>query len=119
MESIDNNDVDGLMASIGKAPRLLKCTQNGFTPLHYACMKDSLELCKAMYQFNADVNRCSADGKTPLHVAKSTGVLNLLLSDGANPNCMDNDGITPLGKFVMSSNVDCVKALLEANADPS
>lgn len=119
MACIERRDSEGLITAVGKAPRLLKCTHEGLTPLHHACMRDSLKLCKAMYQFNADVNRASQDGRTPLHVAKSTDVVSLLLSDGANPNCMDNNGITPLGSFVLTNEVDCVKALLAANADPS
>jgi myosin-5 len=121
VDCIERGDCAGLVAAVGRAPRLLKGTLRGWTPLLLACKQDSLELCEAMYQLNADVNQISSDGLAlaPLHVAKSLAVVNLLLGDGANPNCLNSIGVSPLGRFVLTSDVECVEALLAAGADPS
>ena len=62
-------------------------------------------------------------GCTPMHEAVRNGhskVLNLLLEHGGDPNCCTSSGYTPLYLAVSNGDVaDCVRVLLENNADIS
>ena len=55
-------------------------------------------------------------GITPLHRANSLAAINMLLSSGANPNAIDNDGFTPLHAAVQRNQYDIVVRLLKAGA---
>ena len=64
--------------------------------------------------------KASATGDTALAVAvkaNQSAVIKLLLAKGANPNCINNDGLTPL-IFALSNNAkDSVNILLANNAN--
>eukprot|EP00397_Hematodinium_sp_SG-2012_P021775 GEMP01022517.1.p1 GENE.GEMP01022517.1~~GEMP01022517.1.p1 ORF type:complete len:337 (+),score=80.86 GEMP01022517.1:215-1225(+) len=53
-----------------------------FTPLHYACLSQCTEAVKTLVENKANVNACTADGKTALEFAKSGGqtdIVNILM----------------------------------------
>ncbi|XP_042052239.1 receptor-interacting serine/threonine-protein kinase 4-like isoform X2 [Salvia splendens] len=91
----------------------------GFTPLHYAVLKDNMEVMELLK--GALVEEASTGG-TPLQVAVSRGnvqAVKYLLSRGAHPSryCAAVD--TPLTCAVKSRSFECLKLLLAANADPN
>jgi ankyrin repeat protein len=45
-------------------------------------------------------------------------IVKLLLSHGANPNCLNDRGQSPLAGVVFKSERECIFALLEGGADP-
>jgi ankyrin repeat protein len=59
----------------------------GTTALHFACMRDYLEIIELLIENGADVNRVgrkfSAEGDTPLQLTKDEKVANYLRSKGA------------------------------------
>ncbi|MDA8410885.1 MAG: ankyrin repeat domain-containing protein, partial [Treponema sp.] len=62
------------------------------------------------------------DGKTPLHKAveiKAGGIVQFLLSRGANPNAHDGSGSTPLHEAMRLGWVDGAAILLAGKADPN
>ncbi|XP_047958961.1 ankyrin-1-like isoform X3 [Salvia hispanica] len=84
----------------------------GFTPLHYAVLKDNMEVMKLLK--GAWVEAVSAGG-TPLQIAVSRGnvqAVKCLLSHGADPSgyCAAVD--TPLTCAVKSRSFECLKLLL-------
>jgi ankyrin repeat protein len=62
------------------------------------------------------------DGTPPVMLAASSthglGIMELLLSRGADMTCVDQDGNTVLHTAVLSNNPNCVSALLNRGADP-
>ena len=84
-----------------------------------------VDFVKNIFGAGPDLEAQNNKGRTALHkavrnnhnAAKSEGV-KILLDAGANPNVLDEDGVTPLWDAVdTGSAADIVKALLEAGAD--
>ncbi|KAG6396820.1 hypothetical protein SASPL_142977 [Salvia splendens] len=93
----------------------------GFTPLHYAVLKDNIELVQLLLMGCGLVDRDSVDG-TPLQIAVSRGnveAVKCLLSRGANPSFYDAVADTPLLCAVKSRSFECFNVLLEAGANPN
>ena len=84
----------------------------GYTPLHYAVMSDKTrngEHIRHLLKNGAKVNVQTADddGFTALHIAAAEGherLISILLNFGANPDCLDKKGESPL--FVFFSNIE-------------
>jgi len=84
--------------------------KDGNTPLHVACMgeyfikyrNDQIEIIKILIdQYDACVKITNSHQQTPLHIASmneyiSPIVVDCLLRAGAQINCIDKDGCTPL-----------------------
>jgi ankyrin repeat protein len=67
-----------------------------------------------------DVNQRSSDGTTALHWAiyhNDVGLIDRLLTAGANPNARNDYGSTPLALAAVVGNVPVIKKLLKAGAD--
>lgn len=75
-----------------------------------------------LYSAGASVNRVDAAGIRPLHYAVmfSQGIdgIEWLLSKGADPNKPGKDGLSPLHVAAGLQNINAVKALIGAGADP-
>ncbi len=70
---------------------------------------------------NASFAAVSGSAKTPLTLACSKGfsdVVRLLLTHGADPDKVDDDGLAPLFLAVKQSSVACCAELLSYGADP-
>lgn len=93
-------------------------SQSGETPLMYAAIMGDLETAKILVNRGAQVNRL---GWAPLHYAAVKGhtkMVEYLLAQGAFPNAPAAEGSSPILLAVSSKNMDTVKALLKAGADP-
>jgi hypothetical protein len=65
-------------------------------------------------------NQSDQFGRTPLHFAGHyPEIVNALLRKGANPNAVDSWGDTPLLNAVKAPNIESVKLLLAAGANPN
>jgi len=105
--------------------------------LAVACFHGHWRLCHFLIERGADVNLASPDtGETPLHSAlcktdsKYNLVLKVLLSHGANPNCVTQPSVetgcfmrdcrtkgeTPLHRAAAFANVEAIQLLLDAGA---
>lgn len=94
---------------------------DGMTALHWAAMKDQVEMAQMLLYAGANVHAVSRIGNiTPLSVAAKNGYADMtrtLLKAGADPKTRTADGITPLMLAATAGDADAVKALLEAGSD--
>ena len=82
-----------------------------FTPFHWACYRNDLDICYLLIQNGADLDAKHSDGTTAFHLAGTRGLLGLtkLLADhGANLNVQDQDGLTALHTMCLTSLNDRV-----------
>jgi uncharacterized protein len=89
------------------------------SPLMLAALEGYVELCKALIEKDADVNK---PGWTPLHYAATNGhleVIRLLVNASAYIDAGSPNGTTPLMMAAHYGTPEAVKVLLEAGADPS
>ena len=89
---------------------------DGWTILHHAVRRDSLEMAEYFLEKGADPNSVDVDGETVLHTAaysENQTAVRLLLERGANVNAADEDGWTVLHAACRSGNVNLVRMLVE------
>lgn len=90
----------------------------GRTALHVAVLDSNFLVTKTLLEKGAISNAQDNDGETPLHLAETASVTNLLLKEGrANPNIPNIDGICALHLAVQRRDLDSVRALLLHNAN--
>ena len=100
-----------------------KCDTNykddyGRTPLHYAVIKNHLEVVKILnrYKQHDSINSQDNNGNTPLHYACRYGHLDIaqyLISEAhCDPSCENNDGETTLHLACHNDNLHIVQYLL-------
>lgn len=91
------------------------------TCLLVSCWVNHFEIVKILLKKNVNVFCRDEDGRTPLHLAAcaaSIKILEELLTYGAKPCEWDfNKKCTPLHCAAAVGNIDCVKALIKAEAD--
>lgn len=110
-------------ALIGAKAKVNKRDTYGFAPLHYAAQKGDLDLVKFLLRCGARINSKTKKGHTPISLAAGSmyataGVINELLCRGADYNLPDNEGRTPLHFAAKNWNIDALRILLAAGADP-
>ena len=93
----------------------------GFTPLHIACLEDSLEFVKKMLEMSGiEVDMTVSDGSTPLFVASRKGFMAIareLHSHGSDVNHPDYSGQTPMYIASTGGDIDTMEGLFELGAD--
>ncbi|KAJ9583105.1 hypothetical protein L9F63_022548, partial [Diploptera punctata] len=98
--------------------------EDGDGPLHCAIVNDMHDYIKLMLtilcrgQHRSIINDRNKKDETPLHIAvlqNQAQIVRMLLSFGANPNCVTTDGDTPLHLAVTNAFEDCIVELLDKN----
>lgn len=95
----------------------------GATPLHSASENDteySVAICRLLLESGANINAQEKDGYTPLHTAAYNAPNNamFLLNNSADPNIKNKEGETPIFLASGFREIESVKSLLRAGADP-
>ncbi|XP_030047750.1 ankyrin repeat and SOCS box protein 10 isoform X1 [Microcaecilia unicolor] len=88
------------------------------TPLHITASRGYTDCLRHLLLRGADVD-FSPGGQTPLHEAcenSCTESVQLLLSHGANPNAVSEDGYCPLHCCKTTNSIQCAKLLLQYGA---
>ena len=119
---IENGDVSQILKLISDGVDL-KGYYDGFTVLHWAVLKNNVEIAKILLdsQIN-DVNCYSSDNEsdTPLHLAClecDLDMVKFLLERGANVDAVNRSGQTPIFYAVMRRCLKIVSVLVECGCD--
>jgi hypothetical protein len=88
----------------------------GLTPLHRAANRGDLATVKALLEKGADVNARGLAKQTPLHLAVTKEIAQLLISKGAQIEARDRYGRTPLFWAAGAGRKDVAEALLAGGA---
>ena len=103
------------------------CAGDEWNMLHMALVsvKDAPDphVIRHLIEIGVDVNAKDRCAWTPLHFAvrtKSGPVVKMLIDAGAEPNHMNDQGLTPLHQSFLgrTHNLEMIEALLIAGADP-
>jgi ankyrin repeat protein len=89
------------------------------TPLHVACLANSVEAAVLLLESGADVNALNSDLASSLHLACQSAdldVVRLLLSQGASVNSLDLNHRTPAFYACERDDVTLVSELIQAGA---
>ncbi|CAB0042774.1 unnamed protein product [Trichogramma brassicae] len=104
--------------------------KEGSSPLHVICTRDDygvdddVGLIKSFFKINEELSRSvlvdvrDERGRTPLHLALAWGlkrIAKFLLRRGADPNSVDEEGLTPLHDICDSSDRDLLRMFFRIN----
>ena len=95
-------------------------TEDGWTPLMIATIKQYGDIVILLLKYNVDVNLQNIHGATALYMACENNAIHIttdLLKSGADPNIKTDSGWTPLTIATIKCYGDMVKLLLEYNVD--
>jgi ankyrin repeat protein len=125
VSSLETNFIR-LLLNYGADPNVY--SRDGLTPLMKACRhrEKGIKTAKVLLDFNANINahgRSRQEKKTALHYAVLSGsipLINFLLENGACVNMpKDYDKPSILDTAILKDNLEIVKIILDAGADPS
>jgi serine/threonine-protein phosphatase 6 regulatory ankyrin repeat subunit B len=93
---------------------------DGITPLIKLVLEDKwsvLRMAKIFLDAGADPNLQDSFGRSALHYAQDSEVIELLIENGANIDLRDSEGQTALHRAAGQGNLDTLVALLKLGAD--
>jgi ankyrin repeat protein len=116
-------DVDRLAELLDADAGLVgACSEDGYTPLHFAAFFNQGQALRALLDRDADVAAVARNdmGVQPLHSAVAAGsreVAAALLAAGADPNARQQGGFTPLMGAEQHDDIDMARLLRDHGAD--
>lgn len=123
-EAAITGDLLAACEQIEKDPSLVHAfTADGFTPLGLSCFFDQLEIARLLIAHGANVNVASRNSFKVAPIHSSCAVSNyriteLLLQHHADPNAVQQEGITPLHEVACHGQEALVQLLLHYGANP-
>lgn len=100
----------------------------GDTALHIAAAAFKPDVARLLVAHGANCRARNRMGAEPLHYAADANrwdpvaqaeTIEFLISIGADPNAVDDRGVSPLHRAVRTRSLDAVRALIEGGADPN
>jgi len=114
-------------AYVGDLDKLRKCLGNGLdvnspapdgsTALHKAAHAGRIKIVKFLLKKGANPNCRDKTGLTPLHLTSDEKVAKMLIEAGAKPNSKDKTGMTPLHYAALNGRSQVIRVLLECGAN--
>ena len=120
--AIRENDISNTIRILKRDSSLLtsRDEDTGYSPFCFAVHAcKSPEMLKALLKYGADVNACSKNGSTPLHIASERNhiTMKFLIKSGAKVNIKDNKEKTPLDLAIEKHYLSGIVILLNNGAD--
>ena len=85
--------------------------------IHLAASEGNIEAVKQHLDAGTDVNAKHVDGWTPLHLAKTKKVVELLIAKDADVNAKNTNGMTPLYSATSLGDKEIAELLIANGAD--
>ncbi len=108
--------LDAIQLLLKYYPRPYEKDSHGNLPVHLSCIYGKIDAVKFFLKLYPDlISATNDDGKTLLHLASSYGhitITKLLITEGANMECKDAYGATPLTGASAQGHTDIVKLLI-------
>lgn len=112
-----------LVRLLARQPELVNTfSEDGFQPLGLACFFGHLEAAEYLVKAGASLNTPSNNelNAAPLQsaaAANHTGIVRMLLKNGASPNVRERGAYTPLHAAAENGNVEIIQLLIFGGAD--
>ena len=100
----------------------------GDTALHIAAAAFKRDIAAMLVAHGANCRARNRMGAEPVHYAADANrwdpvaqaeTIEFLISIGADPNALDDRGVSPLHRAVRTRSLDAVRALIDGGADPN
>src|ERR1700730_15742555 len=120
-EAAMQGDKDTVRGLLKNGTDVNSAQADGMTALHWAALKDDVDLARMLLYAGANVRATTRlGGYTPLLMASkngNVGMIEALVNAGADPNCTPTNGATALMLAAASGKADAVNVLLDHGAD--
>ncbi|MGD9347880.1 MAG: ankyrin repeat domain-containing protein [Candidatus Aminicenantes bacterium] len=96
--------------------------EEGYTPLHWACMRAHWDIANYLIERGADLNVVGGDGGTQINWAvhhDNVDIIKALIDKGAKLNIRNQWGMTELHTAIWRGNIHVVEYLLDHGSDPN
>src|SRR5262245_50442665 len=120
-DAAQQGDKDTVRTLLKQAADVNVAQGDGMTALHWAAIKNDVEMAQTLMYAGANVRATTRiGGYTPLLLAAKSGnasVIDALLKGGSDVNGKTANGTTPLMFAAASGEIDAVKRLVDGGAD--
>ncbi|CAK64069.1 unnamed protein product (macronuclear) [Paramecium tetraurelia] len=123
LQCVQHNDKDKVIELLSQSDVYIDINikdYDDWTPLHFACQQNNLEIVQFLLNKEANPKSLSLDKKSPLHIASiknNSEICELLINYGANLDEQDSDLNTPLHIASKYGNEKVCQILLEKNGN--
>jgi hypothetical protein len=103
-------------------PKIDAKDKEGYTALHWACMRAHWNIAKYLIEKGADLNVVGGDGGTQINWAvhhDNVDIIKTLIDKGAKLNIQNQWGMTELHTAIWRGNIHVVEYLLDQGSDPN
>jgi ankyrin repeat protein len=123
VEAAKNGDFKAVKAILKSDPSRLDVKDGeGYTALHWACMRAHWDIGEYLIEKGADLNVVGGDGGTQINWAvhhDNVSIVRILIEKGARLNIRNRWGMTELHTAIWRGNLRVVEYLLDHGADPT
>ena len=113
VEAAKYGDLKTIKTILEKDPTMLNVkSQDGYTALHWACMRAHWDVVKYLVAKGADLNVVGGDGGTQINWAvhhDNVEIIKLLVENGAKLNIQNQWGMTELHTAIWRGNIHVVE----------
>ena len=123
VEAAKNGDFQSVKNILGNDPTKLDSKdEEGYTALHWACMRAHWDIAEYLIEKGADLNVVGGDGGTQINWAvhhDNVDIIKILIEKGAKLNIRNQWGMTELHTAIWRGNIHVVEYLLDHGSDPT
>lgn len=115
---VSEDDRASVQQRLSRRPELVhERNEHNWTPLHQAAAHGLDKMALLLLEHGADPAARGNGGETPLHLAGSAQVVQVLMGAGGDPSAPDSSGNTPISWARREHNVEALRLLLGSSFD--